>query len=149
MAAILKSSWEGVGSLALYSFCEAKTFPHPRMLDSFIYGMTTSLVGRMIEHQGKKHYEKGGKLCVIMVVSLKILSPYLLQRFLKEGLDLKVSNRYIHIENGLYCLALIDGEFEYLDRQMDSISIKRVQSWRISGMVIHSLEKRYRSLFDK
>lgn len=64
MGTILKSSWEGIGSLALYSFCEAKTFPHPRMLDSFIYGMTTSLVGRMIEHQGKKHYEKGGEaLC--------------------------------------------------------------------------------------
>ncbi|MCP5504721.1 MAG: hypothetical protein H7A41_06160 [Chlamydiales bacterium] len=149
MGIILKSTWEGMGSLTLYSICEAKAFPHPKMFDSFIFGMTTSLVGRMIEHQGKELYERGGKLCVIVVISLKILSPYLLQRFLKEGLDLKVSTRYIHLENGLYCLALLDGEFEYLERQIDPIKTKKIQNWRVSAMLIHHLEKRYRSLFDK
>ena len=148
MGVILKSIWEGVGSLILYSLCEAKRFPHPKMLDSFVYGTVTSLAGRFIEHQGKSYYEKGGKLCVIVVISLKILSPYLIRPLLKKGLDVEISIQYIHLENGLYFLALLDGEFEYLEMKMDSMRKRKRQNWRITAMLIHHLEKKYRLVFD-
>ncbi|QVL57131.1 MAG: hypothetical protein KFB93_07050 [Simkaniaceae bacterium] len=148
MGMILKSTWEGMGTLGLYSICEAKRFPHPKMLDSFVYGTALSLTCRFIEHQGKSYYEKRGKLCVIVVISLKILSPYLLREFLEKGLDIEISTRYIQLENGLYFLALLDGEFEYLEKQMDSVRNRKAHRWRITANLIHLIERRYRSLFD-
>lgn len=148
MGVILKSSWEGIGSLALYSFLDSKKLPHSKMFDPFIYGTFSGLASRLIEYQGKKHYEKGGVCTIITVISLRILSPYLLRPLLKKGLNIEISIQYIHIENGIYLLALADGEYERLAARMTQAKKSSRHYWRVAANVMDLLERRYCSLFD-
>ncbi len=138
MAVILHSTWGGIYSGILAQTCRINGIdtallksPTPLVLDAFVYGTTVNLTHRFIEQQGKEHFKTFGVLCRIGIIALKILVPYLLTPLLKKGLDIKIPTVFIHLENGIYLLALMD---------------RNNISFRVN--MIRYLEKKYCSLFD-
>lgn len=129
MAVVLRSTWEGWGSLGLALGFRTAPIKTPLLLDAFVYGTVTSLSSRAIEHMTPEGYP------VIVVVSLKILAPYVLSRLLKKGMAINIPKSFIHLENGVYLLALLD-EMSLHD------------SHRIGASLIYHLEGKYRSFFD-
>ena len=67
---------------------------------------------------------------------------------LKKGVDIQVTKNFIHLENGIYLLALLDGEFECFVARMNPNWGGNFHNWRVSVNLIHQIEKKYRSLFD-
>ena len=83
-----------------------------------------------------------------MVVMLKILAPYLLNPLLKRSLAIHVPTEYIHLENGIYLMALLDGEFAWTAYRLNPHGDYRRSPYRIGANLIHRLETSYWSLFD-
>lgn len=134
MGTILRSTWEGWGSVILAKGLDTTPFRRPLLLDAFVYGTTVHLSLRLIEVWEPKD------LPVIVGVATRILFPYVMRPLLNKGLAVSIPSSFIHLENGIYLLALLDGETPYGHRQY--------RSNRIGANVIHALGERYRSLFD-
>lgn len=129
MAVVLRSTWKGWGSLGLACGLGPDPIKTPLFLDAFVYGTVTSLSSRAIEHMTPEGYP------VIVVISLKILAPYALSPLLEKGMVIKIPSPSIHLENGIYLLALLD-------------EVPSHGPHRLGASLVHDLEEEYRSLFD-
>ncbi|MCP5506193.1 MAG: hypothetical protein H7A38_04855 [Chlamydiales bacterium] len=134
MGTILRSTWEGWGSVIFAKGLDATPFRRPLFLDAFVYGTTVHFSQRLIEGWEPKDFP------VVAGIAFRILFPYLMRSLLHKGLAVSIPSSFIHLENGIYLLALLDGETPYGHRHY--------LPYRFGANVIHSFGERYRSLFD-